>query len=114
MTTAIDFTKPARLLKTPLGMYRHDGDRFPGLYLNVGKTKSTWYIKRKVDGKTKSIKIGGFPAMDATTAFKQGDTKTGVANSDIQTVRDGWRFWCDTSQAQGGVRRPPRTYDAPA
>lgn len=103
MTTAIDFTKPARLLKTPPGMYRHDGDRFPGLYLNVGKTKSTWYIKRKVDGKTKSIKIGGFPAMDATTAFKQGDTKTGVAKSDIQTVRDGWRFWCDTSQAQGGM-----------
>ena len=58
MTTSIDFTKPARLLKTPPGMYRHDGDRFPGLYLNVGKTKSTWYIKRKVDGKTKSTKIG--------------------------------------------------------
>ena len=103
MTAAIDFTKPARLLKTPPGMYRHDGDRFPGLYLNVGKTKSTWYIKRKVDGKTKSIKIGGFPSMDALTAFKQGDTKTGVAKSDIQSVRDGWRFWCDTSQAQGGM-----------
>lgn len=27
MTTAIDFTKPARLLKTSPGMYRHDGDR---------------------------------------------------------------------------------------
>jgi len=41
--------------------------------------------------------------VDALTAFKQGDTKTGVAKSDIQTVRDGWRFWCGTSQAQGGM-----------
>ncbi len=103
MTAALDFTKPARLRKAAPGMYRHDGDRFPGLYLNVGKTKNTWYIKRKVDGKTKSIKIGAFPAMDAITAFKQGDTKTGVAKSNIITVRDGWRFWCDTSQAQGGM-----------
>lgn len=103
MTAAIDFTKPARLLKTPPGMYRHDGDRFPGLYLNVGKTKNTWYIKRRVDGKTKSIKVGAFPAMDAVTAFKQGDTKTSVAKSNIVTVRDGWTFWCDTSQAQGGM-----------
>ncbi len=99
MTAAIDFTKPARLLKTKPGMYRHDGDRFPGLYLNVGKTKNTWYIKRKVDGKTKSIKVGAFPAMDAVTALT-GDTKTSVAKSNIVTVRDGWRFWCDTSQAQ--------------
>lgn len=103
MTAALDFTKPARLRKAAPGMYRHDGDRFPGLYLNVGKTKNTWYIKRKVEGKTKSIKIGGFPAMDAATAFKQGDTKTGVAKSNIITVRDGWTFWCDTSQAQGGM-----------
>ena len=92
MTAALDFTKPTRLRKAPPGMYRHDGDRFPGLYLNVGKTKNTWYIKRRVDGKTKSIKIGAFPAMDATTAFKQGDTKTGVAKSNIITVRDGWTF----------------------
>jgi len=103
MTAALDFTKPARLRKAAPGMYRHDGDRFPGLYLNVGKTKNTWYIKRRVDGKTKSIKVGAFPAMDAVTAFKQGDTKTSVAKSNIVTVRDGWTFWCDTSQAQGGM-----------
>ncbi len=27
MTAAIDFTKNAKLLKAPPGMYRHDGDR---------------------------------------------------------------------------------------
>jgi integrase len=103
MTTAIDFKKNDLLLRAAPGMYRHKGDAFPGLYLNVGKTKSTWYIKRRVNGKTKSIKVGAFPALNATKAFKQGDTKTGVAKSDIQTVRDGWTFWCDTSQAQGGM-----------
>lgn len=103
MTTAIDFTKPARLLKATPGMYRHIDTKFAGLYLNVGKTKSTWYVKRKVDGTTKSIKVGAFPALSAPEAMAKGDTKTGVAKSDIQTVRDGWTFWCDTSQAQGGM-----------
>lgn len=103
MTLTIDFTKPARLLKAAPGMYRHIDTKFAGLYLNVGKTKSTWYVKRRVDGTTKSIKIGDFPAMSAPDAMAKGDTKTEVASSNIQTVREGWTFWCDTSQAQGGM-----------
>jgi len=103
MTLTIDFTKPARLLKATPGMYRHIDTKFAGLYLNVGKTKSTWYVKRRVDGTTKSIKIGDFPAMSAPDAMAKGDTKTEVASSNIQTVREGWTFWCDTSQAQGGM-----------
>lgn len=103
MTLTIDFTKPARLLKATPGMYRHIDTKFAGLYLNVGKTKSTWYVKRRVDGTTKSIKIGDFPAMSAPDAMAKGDTKTEVASSNIQTVRQGWTFWCDTSQAQGGM-----------
>ena len=49
MTLTIDFTKPARLLKATPGMYRHTDTKFAGLYLNVGKTKSTWYVKRRVE-----------------------------------------------------------------
>lgn len=105
MTAAIDFTKNAKLLKAPPGMYRHDGDRFPGLYLNVGKRRSTWYLKKRVGGKVKSIKVGAFPDMDATQASKQGDTKTKQVRTspDITTVRDGWEKHCDTSQAMGSM-----------
>lgn len=103
MTLTIDFTKPARLLKAPVGMYRHEDTKFAGLYLNAGKTKSTWYVKRRVDGTTKSIKVGDFPALSAPEAMAKGNTKTEVASSNIQTVREGWTFWCDTSQAQGGM-----------
>lgn len=109
-TQHIDFTKPIALKKAAqqrpdvgTNWFKHNGDRFPGLLLGVGKTRATWYIKRRVDGTTKSIKVGAYPALDASTAFKQGDTKTGVAKSSIRTVRDGWTFWCDTSQAQGGM-----------
>ena len=105
MTDAIDFTKNAKLLKAPAGMYRHDGDRFPGLYLNVGKRRSTWYLKKRVGGKVRSIKIGVFPDMDAMQASKQGDTKSKQARTspDITTVRDGWDKHCDTSQAMGAM-----------
>ncbi|MGY3436757.1 MULTISPECIES: tyrosine-type recombinase/integrase [unclassified Marinovum] len=105
MTDAIDFTKNAKLLKAPAGMYRHDGDRFPGLYLNVGKLRSTWYLKKRVGGKVKSIKIGAFPDMDAMQASKQGDTKSQQARTspNITTVRDGWDKHCDTSQAMGSM-----------
>lgn len=105
MTAAIDFTKNAKLLKAPPGMYRHDGDRFPGLYLNVGKRRSTWYLKKRVGGKVKSIKVGAFPDMDAAQASKQGETKTTQVRTspDITTVRDGWEKHCDTSQAMGSM-----------
>lgn len=83
--------------------YRHKDTKYEGLYLGVGKTKATWYIKRRVDGTTKSIKVGSFPALSAAQALAKGDVKTGVAKTNIRTVRDGWRFWCDTSQAQGGM-----------
>ncbi|MEP3296459.1 MAG: tyrosine-type recombinase/integrase [Pseudoruegeria sp.] len=111
MTDAIDFTKNAKLLKAPAGMYRHDGDRFPGLYLNVGKLRSTWYLKKRVGGKVKSIKIGAFPDMDAMQASKQGDTKSQQARTspNITTVRDGWDKHCDTSQAMGSMSDKHRT-----
>ncbi|WP_162891670.1 tyrosine-type recombinase/integrase [Profundibacter amoris] len=105
MTAAIDFTKNAKLLKAPPGMYRHDGDRFPSLYLNVGKRRSTWYLKKRVSGKVKSIKVGAFPEMDAVQASKQGDIKSKQVRTspDITTVRDGWDKHCDTSQAMGSM-----------
>lgn len=105
MTAAIDFTKNAKLMKATPGMYRHDGDRFPGLYLNVGKRRSTWYLKKRVNGKVKSIKVGSFPEMNATQASVQGAAKSNQVRTspDISTVRDGWNKHCDTSQAMGSM-----------
>lgn len=92
MTSAIDFKKNDKLLKAAPGMYRHTGDAFPGLYLNVGKRRSTWYLKARVNGKTKSVKLGAFPAMDAPQALKQASKETAHHGNEttaaIRNVRD--------------------------
>ena len=56
MTTHIDFTKPVQLKKAAqrrpssgTNWFRHEGDRFPGLLLGVGKTRATWYLKKRID-----------------------------------------------------------------
>ncbi|MBV1897725.1 MAG: tyrosine-type recombinase/integrase [Rhodobacteraceae bacterium] len=104
-TISIDFTKPAKLLKAGPGMYRHTNERFPGLYLNVGKLRSTWYHKGRVAGKVRSIKLGAFPAMTVHDAFKHAEVKSDHTerNAEISTVRAGWEFHCETRQALGSM-----------
>ncbi len=105
MATQIDLTKPAKLLKAKPGLYRHDGDRFPCLHLNVGKTRKTWYLRKRINGKMLSIKLGAFPAMTAHDAFKHAEVKSDHTqhNAEISTVRAGWAFHCETSQASGSM-----------
>lgn len=95
MTNALDFRRDAQLLKAAPGMYRHNGDAFPGLYLNVGKRRSTWYLKARVNGKTKSVKLGAFPTMTAAQALKQASKETAHHGNEttaaIRRVRDAWR-----------------------
>lgn len=111
-TQHIDFTKPIALKKAVqqrpdagTNWFKHNGDRFPGLLLGVGKTKATWYLKKRINGTTKSIRVGAFEDMTATQAMDHAEIKNDATtkNAKIATVLDGWEFHCNTSQAAGSM-----------
>lgn len=104
-TDILDFTRHSALAKARPGLYRHSGDRYPGLYLNVGKRRSSWYLKARVGGKMKSVKVGGYPELDARSAYEHSGLQASqsVNATVIRTVRDGWLFWCETSLATGSM-----------
>lgn len=43
-------------------------DRVAGLILRDGKNKKTWYIVKKINGKTERLKLGEFPALGLSAA----------------------------------------------
>lgn len=99
----INFDRPATLLKAGEGLYSHSGDRYPGLKLNVGKTSRTWYYRGRIDGKFRSIKIGPLNDYTAQQALDAAQPKKKVAATDVRTVADGWREWCDMRQTMGAM-----------
>lgn len=112
VTKTTDFTKNALLIKAAqdkpekgTNWYRHKGDRFEALYLGVGKRRATWYLKRRINGKPKDIRIGTFPELSAPQAYTKAGTKGDHAerNADIGTVRAGWEFHCETSQSMDSM-----------
>ncbi|ETA53846.1 tyrosine-type recombinase/integrase [Ponticoccus alexandrii] len=86
--------------------YSHDGDKYPCLYLGVGKRAASWYFKGRLNGRSqqKALKAT-FPETTAAQAFEKIATlteyHTGVASSDIRTVRDAWEHHCTTRQSEG-------------
>lgn len=86
--------------------YSHDGDKYPCLYLGVGKRAASWYFKGRLNGRSqqKALKAK-FPETTAAQAFEKIATlteyHTGVVSIDIRTVRDAWKHHCTTSQSEG-------------
>lgn len=107
MATLIDLTKPVKLLilhnKKKLGMYRHNGDRYPGLHLTIGVRKSAWSFRGRINGKVRSLNVGTFPEMNANQAFKQIAKETAhrgnTTTAEIRTVRDAWNEYREDARA---------------
>ncbi|MBT3143472.1 hypothetical protein KL867_20650 [Ruegeria litorea] len=86
--------------------YSHDGDKYPCLYLGVGKRAASWYFKGRLNGRSqqKALKAT-FPETTAAQAFEKIATlteyHTGVVSIDIHSVRDAWAHHCTTKQSEG-------------
>ncbi|NEN92781.1 MAG: hypothetical protein F6K48_29350 [Okeania sp. SIO3H1] len=93
-TTNFDRLTEASVNKLPIGLYAHSGDRYPGLKLNVGKRRSTWYLRERVGDKFKSAKLGSFPDITLKQAValseKQAVHQSNETTATIKTVRDAW------------------------
>ena len=99
MATQIDFTKAAKLLdlhtKKKQGMYRHNGDKYPGLHLTVGVRKTAWSFRGRINGKVRSLNLGAFPSMTVDQAFKQIEKTAqhhgNETTTTIRSVLDAWQ-----------------------
>lgn len=94
MSETVNFDRGAALLKLPEGLYRHDGDKYQGLFLNVGKRKKTWYWRGRLGGKTRNISLGPFPSLSPQQAAQQAqkDVQHGAnpTTAKVRSVRDAW------------------------
>lgn len=84
MTTAINLdsvpkVRKAAAAKPDVGTtwYSHDGDKYPCLYLGVGKRAASWYFKGRLNGRSqqKALKAT-FPETTAAQAFEKIATLT--------------------------------------
>jgi len=77
MQISLNDTEVERLKFGPLKWYSHKGDRYPGLRVAVTKTAKTWYLSKRDPrtGKTRSIKLGRFPAMTRDMAWQEAEIK---------------------------------------
>lgn len=113
MTTTINFDSVPKVrnvakLKPDAGTawYSHDGDKYPCLYLGVGKRAASWYFKGRLNGRSqqKALKAT-FPETTAAQAFEKiamlTEYHTGVVSIDIHSVRDAWAHHCTTKQSEG-------------
>ena len=112
MTATLNFDRPAQLLKAAkdkpdagTSWYRHQGDKYAGIYLGVGRAKASWYAKARLNGKSQQKVLGRFPDMSikqAEDALKALAAHRGdAATADIRTVRDAWEHHCTTKQSEG-------------
>ncbi|WP_170571145.1 integrase family protein [Ruegeria atlantica] len=113
MTTAINFDSVPQVRKAAANApsagtawFSHDGDKYPCLYLGVGKRGATWYFKGRLNGKSqqKSLKAT-FPQTTAAQAKQKIEALakhySNEANADIRTVRDAWLHHCKSSKSDG-------------
>lgn len=93
-TINFDRLTEASVRKLSTGLYAHDGDKYPGLKLNVGKRKSTWYLRERVGNKFKSTKLGAFPDMTLSAAKsvseRQSTHQGNATTAQVKTMRDAW------------------------
>ncbi len=76
--------------------YSHDGDKYPCLYLGVGKRAATWYFKGRLNGKSRQKSLEAtFPETTAAQAFAKIDALAvhhgSETTSEIKKVRDAWK-----------------------
>lgn len=76
--------------------YSHDGDKYPCLYLGVGKRAATWYFKGRLNGKSRQKSLEAtFPETTAAQAFAKIDALSvhhgSETTSEIKKVRDAWK-----------------------
>ncbi len=101
--TCIDFTKPVNLIKASkarpasgMTYYTHSGDKYPNLALGVGKTKASWYVRGRINGKSvsQSLKLT-YPDTSPDAAMKALHNRTAHASNEataeIRTLWDAWR-----------------------
>jgi len=113
MTTTINFDSVPKVRKAAAAKpdagttwYSHKGDKYPCLYLGVGKRAASWYFKGRLNGRSqqKALKAT-FPETTAAQAFEKIATlteyHTGVVSINIKTVRDAWAHHCTTKQSEG-------------
>ncbi len=111
---AIDFTKPVNLVKAAnkrpasgTNWYLHSGDKYPGLYLAVGKKGATWYVRKRDEagvmrGKSLRVKYPDTTADDAMKLLKAREgIEKGRITDDISTVRGAWKARCHTRLVNG-------------
>lgn len=103
MTATLNFdsvpqVRKAAKNKPPSGTvwYSHDGDKYPCLYLGVGKRAATWYFKGRLNGKSRQKSLEAtFPETTAYQAFSKINTLAvhhgSATTSEIKKVRDAWR-----------------------
>lgn len=79
---------------------RHKGDKYTGLVLGVGKTRATWYMRKRVNGKPMQTRLGTFPDMSVREAVaRMGTTakhKSNEVSSRVRTLEDAWVEHCRT------------------
>ena len=113
MTPTINFDSPIQVRKAAKSKpdagttwYSHDGDKYPCLYLGVGKTRASWYFKGRLNGRSqqKSLKAT-FPELTAAQAMKKIEALSAMhtdgASAEIKTVRDAWLHHCKTRKSEG-------------
>lgn len=76
--------------------YSHDGDKYPCLYLGVGKRAATWYFKGRLNGKSRQKSLEAtFPETSAVQAFAKINALAvhhgSETTSEIKKVRDAWK-----------------------
>ena len=110
----LNFDRPSQLLKAGAGMWAHNGDKYRGLKLNVGKTKRTWYFRGRINGEFKSFTIGPLDAYTAVQAMAKLKEKTAhhgnEGTGEIKTVRDAWDHHCATSLSNGKMSEGNREH----
>jgi len=88
MQISLNDTEVDRLKFGPLKWYSHKGDKFAGLRIGVSKTAKTWYLSKRDphSGKTRSIKLGRFPAMTRDMAWVEAQARaTRIDNGTPET-----------------------------
>lgn len=86
--------------------YSHDGDKYAGLRLCVGKTAKSWYLSKRnpTTGKVQSIQLGRFPGMGIDLASQAAEAQASdihngaLGDAPMRTLRDAFERHCDVKR----------------
>jgi len=99
--------------------YSHKGDKYPGLFLSVGQTTKTWYLKKRnpATSKTQTINLGRFPAMSLELARERAERLSSEIHNgtrgavEMITLSDAFEYHVATKRKSGKLAaRTERDY----